>query len=92
MKIFPNGIELTDQQVACLLNDILNIEAWVTGAINGKLNNCKKRLIREWQPRLFDDPEVVTMPADESAFIDMVLARPDYKDRETRDREALEDR
>ena len=80
-------VTINDAEEACLLNDLLNVEDWVQKAVKGKINNCKKRLIREWQPRLMADPLTTTMPADEQGFLDAVLIRPDYKNRAARDAE-----
>ena len=79
-------VNITDAQEACLKNDLLDIDDWVQKAVKGKINNCRKRLIREWQPKLFADPIVTTVPADDAQFIALVLARPDYKDRAARER------
>lgn len=78
-------VNISDAEKACLLNDLLDIDDWVQKAVKGKINNCKKRLIREWQPKLFADPTVTTIPGDEAGFIVTVLARPDYKNRAARD-------
>lgn len=89
MKIFTRGIEISDSDVKCLENDLLDIEEWVQGAIDGKINNCKKRLLREWQPRLLLDPDVKTIPANETALIEYITARSDYQNRSARDTETL---
>ena len=39
---------LTTIEVSVLKNDLLDIQDWVTKAIDGKVNNCKKRMIAEW--------------------------------------------
>ena len=78
-------ITLSDNDIKALENDLLDIEEWVHGAVGGKINNCKKRLISEWQPKLFADPAVENIPADESAFINLVVSRGDYKNRVQRD-------
>ena len=77
-------VNISDAEEACLLNDVLDIDDWVEKAVKGKINQCRKRLIREWQPKLFADPAVITMPADETEFILMVLGRTDYKNRAVR--------
>ena len=79
-------INLTDAEEACLKNDLLDIDDWAQKAIKGKLNNCKKRLLREWTTKLLDDPTVATMPANETDLIALIMARPDYKDRAARER------
>lgn len=80
-------VNISDDEVACLKNDLLDIDDWVQKAVTGKINRCRKRFVREWQPKLFADPAATTMPAKEDAFISAVLARPDYKDRAAREAE-----
>ena len=50
MNIKSRTLTTTEEQV--LGNDLLDIQGWVDGAINGKINKCKKRMLREWQPKL----------------------------------------
>ena len=59
---------------------------WIQDAIKGKINNCKKRLIKEWQPKLFADEQVATIPGNEKDFINAVLKHSDYKNRLARDK------
>lgn len=80
-------VNITDAEQVCLLNDLLDIDDWVQQAVKGKINQCRKRMIREWQPKLFKDPEVLTMPAKESKFIKLILKRADYKNRKQRESE-----
>jgi hypothetical protein len=44
-------------------------------------------MIAEWQPILFNDPAVTSIPATEDEFIQVVVARDDYKTRAERDAE-----
>jgi hypothetical protein len=87
MIIFPKGIEVSEIDASCLLNDIYSIEDWVNGAIDGKISNCRKRLIRQWQPLLFADPNIKTIPGNEDELIKLILSHPDYQDRAARDTE-----
>lgn len=85
-------ITLTDVQQQILSNDLYNdsdnagLDAWVQGAMNGKINNCWKRMQNEWTTRLmndesFNDP----MPSNQADFVKLVLSRSDYKNRKARD-------
>jgi len=79
-------IDDTDQK--CMKNDLLDINQWVQDAVLGKKNNCWKRFQREWTTKLmndssFNDP----IPSNKTDFVNLVLARDDYKDRATRDAE-----
>ena len=79
-------MEISDTDKKCLKNDLLDIEDWIVKAIEGKINKCKKRLIREWQQKLMDDPNVENIPANEDSLIELVTSRPDYKNREKREK------
>jgi len=79
-------INETDQK--CLKNDLLDIDDWVQKAVEGKINNCWKRFQREWTTKLMEDESFTdAIPSSKSAFVNLVTARSDYKDRATRDAE-----
>ena len=81
-------MEISQADLKCLKNDLLDPEDWFVKALEGKINNCKKRLIREWHPKLMADPNVDTIPANEEEFINFVTSRSDYKNRAEREKEA----
>jgi len=72
----------TDEKI--LLNNILDIQEWVDGAIAGKINNCWKRLEQEWTPKLMDDPNIESIPANKDLYVEMVTSRSDYQNRSQR--------
>ena len=72
---------LTTTEETLLKNDLLDIQEWVDGAIDGKVNNCKKRMLAEWNPKLKADPDVETIPANDDDLIALIVARDDYKTR-----------
>jgi len=76
---------LTTTEESVLKNDLLDVEVWVSGAIDGKVANCKKRMIAEWLPKLYADESVTQIPANADDMIALVVARDDYKDRSERD-------
>ena len=76
---------LSSTEEAVLKNDLLNVEVWVNGAIDGKVNNCKKRMIAEWLPKLYADDSVTQIPANEDEMIALVVARADYYNRVERE-------
>ena len=78
---------LTSIEETVLKHDLLDIQDWVKRAIDGKVNNCKKRMITEWTPILMDDDSVDSIPADEDKLIELIVARSDYKSRADRDSE-----
>ena len=79
-------IEVDDTQQSILNNDLIDINTWVQDAMTGKINNCWKRMQREWTDKLmndssFNDP----IPSNQADFVALVLARSDYKNRKARD-------
>ena len=78
---------LSSLEESVLKNDLLDVQDWVNGAINGKINNCKKRMIREWLPKLYADDSVSSIPASEDEIVALIVARDDYKNRAARDAE-----
>ena len=78
---------LTTTEESVLKNDLLDVQDWVDKAIDGKVNNCKKRMIAEWLPKLYADDSVDSIPASEDEIVAMIVARDDYKDRAAREAE-----
>tara|TARA_R110000823_G_scaffold226835_1_gene354368 strand:+ start:593 stop:862 length:270 start_codon:yes stop_codon:yes gene_type:complete len=76
---------ITDADLYCLNNDLLDDTQWAKDAMRGKIAACKKRMIREWHPKLTADPDVTSIPANEDEIIALIVARPDYKNRSQRD-------
>ena len=77
-------IDDTDQTV--LKNDLLDIDAWVQDAMTGKINNCWKRMQREWTDKLMNDESFTdSIPSNKADFVTLVTSRSDYKDRKARD-------
>ena len=85
MDITKRTLTATEESV--LKNYLTNVQSWVDGAIDGKVNNCKKRMIAEWMPKLYADDSVDSIPADEDEIVAMIVARDDYEDRVARDAE-----
>ena len=74
-------ITINETDLLALNNDLLDVDTWIQGAVTGKINACKKRMINTWQPVLFNDPAVTSIPATQDEFITAVVARADYKNR-----------
>jgi len=85
-KTITVKIDDTDEKV--LLNDLLDIDEWVQGAVTGKINNCWKRMQQNWTNQLMNDESFTdSIPSNKTDFVKMVTARSDYKDRVARDKE-----
>jgi len=81
-------IEVDDTDQTVLKNDLLDINTWVQEAMTGKINNCWKRMQREWTDRLMNDESFTdSIPSNKADFVKLVTARSDYKDRKARDEE-----
>ena len=78
-------ITITDVDQKALENDLIDIQEWIEQALRSKINNCKKRMEREWTPRLQADPIVETIPANRDALILIIVEREDYKNRVQRE-------
>jgi len=76
---------LTTTEESVLKNDLLDVQDWVDKAIDGKVNNCKKRMLAEWMPKLYADESVNQIPASEDEIVAMIVTRDDYQSREDRD-------
>ena len=80
-------MEISVTDLKCLKNDLLDPKDWFVGALTGKINNCKKRMMREWIPRL--RARDLSIPSDDTELIDLILAQDDYKNRAERESGAL---
>ena len=79
-------VDVTDTEQAILLNDILSINDWLQAAMNGKKNNCWKRMQQEWTTKLMNDDSFTdSIPSNQAAFVALVTGRSDYKTRTERD-------
>jgi len=79
-------VEVTDTEQAILLNDLLDIDAWLQSAMEGKKNNCWKRMQQEWTTKLMNDDSFTDpIPSNQADFVTLVTARSDYQTRTERD-------
>ena len=81
-------IDDTDQKV--MKNDLKDINDWVQKAVEGKINSCWKRMQQSWTTKLMNDETFTDpIPSNKTDFVNLVTARAHYKDRATRDAEAV---
>tara|TARA_A100001011_G_scaffold209274_1_gene217467 strand:+ start:638 stop:922 length:285 start_codon:yes stop_codon:yes gene_type:complete len=85
-------ITVTDLQQTLLSDSLYNdtdnsgIDTWLQAALDGKVNNCWKRFRTEWTQKLMDDDSFTdSIPSTQQAFVDLIVARSDYKTRKQRD-------
>ena len=93
MATHKKEVSITDVQQKILSNDLYNdtsnnagLDLWIQNAVDGKINNCWKRMQREWTTKLMnDDTFTDPIPSNQADFVALVTARSDYKNRKARD-------
>ena len=92
MANHTKSVVLTDLQQQILANDLYTdtdnagLDTWIQNAIDGKINNCWKRMQTEWTTKLMNDSSFTDpIPSNQADFVKLVLARSDYKNRKARD-------
>ena len=86
MANHTKSVTLTDLQQQILSNDLYNhtdnagIDAWIQGAMDGKINKAWKLFQNKWTTILLDDASFTDgIPSNQSDFVTLILARDDYK-------------
>ena len=97
MATHTKTVSLTDLQQNILKNDLysaadnVGLDTWVQNAVDGKINNCWKRMQSEWTTKLMNDDSFTdAIPSNQADFVALVVARDDYKNRKARDDAASE--
>ena len=92
MATHNKTVSLTDLQQTILKNDLYSytdnagVDKWIQDPVYGKISNCWKRMQREWTTKLMDDESFTDqIPSNQADFVNLVTARPDYKNRKARD-------
>tara|TARA_Y100001951_G_C11254165_1_gene248340 strand:+ start:402 stop:674 length:273 start_codon:yes stop_codon:yes gene_type:complete len=81
-------ITINDTDQKCMKNDLADIDDWCQKAVEGKVNNCWKRMQQSWTTKLMNDETFTDpLPSVKEDFVNLVTGRDDYKDRATRDAE-----
>jgi|TARA_R100000963_G_C4620117_1_gene87864 hypothetical protein len=95
MAIYKKEISVTDIQQKILSDRLYNdpstnegIGDWVQAAMDGKINNCWKKMQTEWTQKLMNDPSFTDpIPSNQADFVNLVTSRSDYKNSKTRNDE-----
>ena len=92
MATHTKTVSLTDLQQNILKNDLYSdtdnagLDDWIQAAVDGKINNCWKRMQSEWTTKLMNDDSFTdAIPSNQADFVALVIARSDYKNRKERD-------
>ena len=66
--------------------DNVGVDAWIQSQVDEKINACWNRMRTEWTVNLMNDASYTDeIPSNQAAFVALVLARADYKNRKARD-------
>jgi len=71
---------ITDEEAQILHNDLLDIKAWIDGAIDGKIANCRKRAAKQYE-ELAKAEDLDMIPTKEHLKVAALFAHPTYKNR-----------
>ena len=74
-------INVSELEKKILENDLLDVQDWIEKAVLGKINGCKKRIVRSHTQALLDDPAVASIPASEDGICENLFATEGYKNR-----------
>jgi len=92
MATHKKEVSITDLQQKILSDSLYNdtdnagLDKWIQDAFDGKMNNCWKRMQREWTQKLMDDDSFTDpIPSNQADFVNLVTSRSDYKNRKQRD-------
>jgi hypothetical protein len=93
MATHKKEVSITDLQQKILSDSLYNdmsnnagLDDWIQKALDGKINNCWKRMRTEWTQKLMDDDSFTdSIPSNQADFVALVTARSDYKTRKQRD-------
>ena len=93
MATHKKEVSITDLQQKILSDSLYNdmsnnagLDDWIQKALDGKINNCWKRMRTEWTQKLMDDDSFTdSIPSNQADFVNLVTARSDYKTRKQTD-------
>ena len=97
MKVQVDGKELYEVlpwEIKLLENDLRSeglqedCERRLEWVLKHKIDQCWMRFEKEWMEILRKDPLVSSIPVDKEAFVNLVMARPDYRNRSQREKES----
>lgn len=77
--------ELTDEEVQLLEHEIMDTKTWIDEAIQGKINWCRKKLIKTELDKRIDGG--IDFPANQAELISTIFSAVDYKNRKDREEE-----
>jgi hypothetical protein len=92
IEVWPGGFTVLEHEKLALDNFYEDHERQLYWFMENKINECRKRFVKEWTDRLIKDKSVASIPVKQDSLIALVTARPDYKNRAANEAEALANR
>ena len=91
IEIWDDGFDIEDWQETALKAFYADPEQQLYDFMENKIACRKEAFEREYEPKLYADPEVQEIPRDVDDLIDLIASKADYKNRKLReaDRETL---
>ena len=81
-KTYTITISETDEKI--LLDQTHDVQAWIDGAVTGKINYSWNNMRNTWTEKLMnDDTFTDPIPSVKSDFVTLVTGRSDYEDYDT---------
>ena len=81
-KTYTITISETDEKI--LLDQTHNVQAWIEGAVTGKINSSWNNMRNVWTEKLMnDDTFTDPIPSVKTDFVTLITERSDYEDYDT---------
>ena len=81
-KTYTITISETDEKI--LLDQTHDVQAWIDGAVTGKINYSWNNMRNTWTEKLMNDDTFTNpIPSVKEDFVTLVTGRPDYEDYDT---------
>ena len=82
-------IQISDLDKKILEDQLMDIQKWLQGAIDGKTNSVKKRLVKSEIERMVGDPTITSVPASHDDIVTAYFSQEGYKNRAEREADLL---
>ena len=81
-------INVSELEKKILEEHLLDVQGWIEKAVEGKINQCRKRTVASHTQTLINDPEVVSIPATTDGICENLFNSAGYQNRAERDASA----
>lgn len=77
------SLEISDEEIALMEHFVANAKEWIDAAISGKIENCRKRIIKSEIDKAIE--AATPIPSTAQEIVGNFLSAKDYKSRKQRD-------